>query len=192
VVCLGVFTFLSWGIISQRVSVFGSSSWFVRTGSFQVAAEMIKRNPWLGVGANNYLAVAPQYVPFGVSKVFGDLIAHNLFYLVTAETGLVGLLVFLIVLWAIMAEGQKVARADDRLLSVIAIGTLGGIWALLAHGMFDWLFRYDPINTIFWFQVGLLIAIQNVMSRDNKINVSSQHIQPQHSPAIPAKLALRQ
>jgi hypothetical protein len=185
---LGIVAFLLWGVISQRVSVFGSSSWLVRTGSFKVASNMIEQKPWLGVGANNYLAVAHQYVPFGVSGVFADLIAHNLFYLVTAETGIVGLLVFLMLLWEIMAAGQRVAGAYDQPLSFMAIGILGGIVALVAHGMFDWLFRYDPIYTLFWFQVGLLIAMQNVLSRDDKAAVPIERVEANGGQVMAAEL----
>jgi O-antigen ligase len=163
---LGMTIAVLWNVISQRVSVFGSNSWLVRTGTVQVALEMIRQNPWLGVGVNNYMAVAPDYVPFDMHAMFGELIAHNLFYLVAAETGFVGLLAFVALLWATVAEGYRAAKAKCAPLSHVAIGILGGIVALLAHGMFDWLFFYDPIYVLFWFQAGLLLAIRDIVAQN--------------------------
>jgi O-antigen ligase len=163
--CLGIIALLLWGTISQRIDAFGSNSWLVRTGTIQIAVKMIGQNPLLGVGGNNYLMVAPQYVPSGTSQIFGDLIAHNLFFLVAAETGLIGLFAFSILMLAIALTGRKVAMAQYQLLSAVAVGTLGGILALVVHGMFDWLFFYDPIYTLFWFQVGLLLAMRDIWSR---------------------------
>ena len=164
--CMGIVTALFWDTISQRLSVFGSNSWLVRTGTIQVATEMIRQKPWLGIGANNYMSLAPDYVPYDLHPIFGELIAHNLFYLIAAETGLLGLLAFVFLLWAVIADGFKAVRARVQPLSYIAIGVLGGIVALIAHSMFDWLFFYDPIHTLFWFQVGLLVAIRDIVSKE--------------------------
>ncbi len=168
-ICLGIFGLLMAGIISQRITTFGSSSWLVRTGTIQVASNIVKQHPLLGVGVNNYMVVASQYVSPGLSPLFGGLIAHNLFYLVAAETGITGLAVFLALMLTIMLEGRRVIKADREIFSTIAIGILGGIVALLIHGMFDWLFFYDPIHVLFWFQVGLLLAVRDILSQNNKI-----------------------
>jgi O-antigen ligase len=171
--CLGIVVALLWEPISQRVSVFGSNSWLVRTGTVQVATEIIKQNPWLGVGTNNYMSVAHEYVPYDMHAMFGELIAHNLFYLVTAETGLSGLLVFVFLLWSVISVGYKAAKAKVQPLSYIALGILGGIAALITHGLFDWLFFYDPIHTLFWFLTGFLVAILDIASREKGTVVNS-------------------
>jgi O-antigen ligase len=163
---LGIATLALWPTISQRVSVFGSNSWLVRTGTIQVATQMIREHPWLGVGINNYVQLAPDYVPWDMSPLFGQLNAHNLFYLITAETGFLGLAAFVLLLWTILTAGYKIARSKRDYLSPVVIGILGGLLSLVAHALFDWLFFYDPIYALFWFQVGILVAIRDIVRRE--------------------------
>ncbi|MBU3956935.1 O-antigen ligase family protein [Patescibacteria group bacterium] len=60
----------------------------------QIAIEMIKASPLAGVGLNNFIPRLPDYwQQFGMTYWLQPV--HNVFLLIAAETGLVGLLIFL-------------------------------------------------------------------------------------------------
>ena len=60
----------------------------------QVAVAMIKTQPLAGVGLNNFISQLPSFwQPFGQTYWLQPV--HNLFLLISAETGLVGLLIFI-------------------------------------------------------------------------------------------------
>ena len=63
-----------------------------RLATWQVAKEMIKRNPLLGVGRGNYVTYWMMHYPPGPA---GYQVAHNIIYEVFAEIGLLGLIFFL-------------------------------------------------------------------------------------------------
>jgi putative inorganic carbon (HCO3(-)) transporter len=154
--------------ILERLALYGSSSWLVRTGTYQVGWNMIESNPIWGVGANNYLVVSTDYLPMDMASVFASTPVHNILLLTTAEMGLVGLVAFLLVILSIARRVRNLVRANIHPFSPIAIGIGAGIAAFLAHAMLDWLFRYDPIYTLFWFNVGLLIATGNIALKESR------------------------
>lgn len=149
---------LLWPTIEQRITQFSAASWLFRLRTYDVALQMTRDHPWLGVGANNYLEIATQYSA-EVLRAWPEAIVHNVYLLVLAETGIVGLFAFLIFLSAVLRQAVHLARDRDLLKATIALGVLGGLCALLVHSLLGWLFRYDPVYTLFWFHVGLLVVL---------------------------------
>ncbi|MCL4267171.1 MAG: O-antigen ligase family protein [Anaerolineae bacterium] len=66
-----------------------------RLETFEVAVRMVERHPLTGVGLNNYLTVGPIYGMSVRFVQFGRPV-HNQFLLAAAETGIIGLLIFLL------------------------------------------------------------------------------------------------
>ena len=58
------------------------------------AIAMIQDHPLLGVGANNYSLSMPEYDPFDFARERQIVIVHDIYLLVAAETGLIGLAAF--------------------------------------------------------------------------------------------------
>jgi putative inorganic carbon (hco3(-)) transporter len=148
--------------IIQRLEVFGSASWNFRLQTFELAWNMIQARPLFGIGANNYLAAIPMYNYAGITSLAEQAIVHNILLLFTAETGLFGLITFIILLATITHRTYRTVKAGPTMAVATAIGILAGIIAIMAHSMLDWLFRFDPVYTLFWFNVGLLLALANI------------------------------
>lgn len=146
-----------------RISQFTEMSWLFRLRTYDIAMQIARDHPLFGVGANNYLQVSAPYSE-GILFAWPDAIVHNVYLLVLSETGIVGLMGFLVFLLATWRLARRLIRDPDHLKSTIALGVWGGICALLIHSMLGWLFRYDPIFTLFWFYIGLLIALWRVPS----------------------------
>jgi len=114
---------------------------------------MIRANPILGVGLGAYETAFPIY-----SESDGSLRvpqAHNEYLQVAADAGIVG---FLIALWFIVAIFRTVSRgvrSRDPLLAGLALGSGGGIFAMLVHSMFDFNLQI-PSNALLFL---LLVAV---------------------------------
>lgn len=99
---------------------------------------MIHDYPWTGVGLGNYGAQydAKYYTsPFMKSQVH----AHNYYIHVTAETGIVGLAAYLLLIGGVIATGVSAARRarHDGFARTLAIGGVGVVVAVAAHNFFE-------------------------------------------------------
>ncbi len=79
---------------------------------------------------------------------------------VLVETGLVGLIAFLLLLWAIYKQGIAVfIQADDPLHRGISMGFLAGFIGLLVHAIGANTFIIVRIMEPFWFVAGMVVMM---------------------------------
>jgi len=91
---------------------FNSESFQLRQELNSVALAMIKKHPLTGVGLNNFIPSLPNFKK-GLS--FKELQpVHNIYLLIAAETGLIGLGAFL---WLIYKAYQRLISNDEFLIS---------------------------------------------------------------------------
>lgn len=125
-----------------------------RLAHWQAAVRMIESSPWLGVGFGNYAAAYPDFRLLPWENALGH--AHNYYLNVFAETGAIGLIVYLVlwitifaVTWCAARKTEIVASPDSSLVlrpaamtwsSAICIGILGAWAHLTAHHLFDKLY----------------------------------------------------
>jgi hypothetical protein len=82
-----------------------------------------------------------------------------------AETGIIGFLVFSILVIAFAGMALKLARQSDPLYRLIGVGMGGALAATLIHGMVDYLFNMSPqFGALFW----LVLALGTVAFEDYK------------------------
>ena len=117
-----------------------------RTELWTVAMRMAEANPVLGVGLNNYPVVSGDYVrePGTLSRL--DLIVdraqvtHNVYVQLLAETGVVGLGLFLAValgsLYAAYSAARRYDARGDPSLATLSRGVLVATIGLLASSFF--------------------------------------------------------
>ena len=122
------------------------------------ALEMMKAQPLIGVGLNTFKEVMTDF-PSQYLFTTRPATVHNIYLLVAAETGVLGLLFFLWLLIGIFGIGFHYSRSSQELYAATSAGICGGLAALLVHDMLSWLFRFDPVFVLFWFLVGLLTAV---------------------------------
>jgi len=99
---------------------------------------MAKDYPWQGVGLGNYGAEydANYFTsPFMKSQVH----AHNYYIHITAETGVIGLAAYLLLIGGVLATGVGAVRrtADDPFARALALGGVGIIVAVAVHNLFE-------------------------------------------------------
>ena len=115
---------------------------------------MIRANPVLGVGLGAYETAFPIYsVSDGSLRVPQ---AHNDYLQVTADVGIVGALIALWFIIEVFRAVSKGIRSGDRLVAGLALGTGGGIFAILVHSIFDFNLQVPSNALLFLVLVGVV------------------------------------
>jgi putative inorganic carbon (hco3(-)) transporter len=127
----------------------------------EVAFNMVAAHPFLGVGTNTFVEVMRDYDVAWVTYLFPEPV-HNVFLLVAAETGVVGLGLFLLLVAAAFVGALKGARSRDRLLSATSIGITSGLVVIVASNMVDVHLRTDAIFALFWLLIGMSRAVNAI------------------------------
>ena len=134
-----------------------------RMAHWQAGWQMWVEHPWRGVGLGNYEPIYPAYSIPPWKEPLGH--AHNYYLNVAAETGLFGLLAYL-VLWGAAFRGA--ARAVGQTSGwerSVAIGVLGVLVHLSVHNFFDNLFVHNM-----YVHIAILLALLPVLT-----NVADHH-----------------
>jgi len=105
-----------------------------------VAFDIIRANPILGVGLNNYQVVMERYEPYGVS--FPGFPVHNLYLLTWGETGIVGLIGLLATFFVLIRTSVRLAGASDRLLASIGGGVAAVVGLVMLESLAGYTYRH--------------------------------------------------
>jgi len=110
-----------------------------RIPMFQIALNVISAHPVGGVGINNYQVNMREYND-SVRAIRYTTIprpVHNMYLLVTAETGFIGFIAMMFTLISMIFILLKTASSFSPLLAFVSICILGGVCAFCIHGMVD-------------------------------------------------------
>jgi O-antigen ligase len=127
-----------------------------RLAHWQAAANMLRANPWLGVGFGNYEVVYDYYRLMSWVEPLGH--AHNYYLNLLAEVGVLGLLGYGKVWVVIILMTWRARQHPDALARFVVIGLLGTWTYLGVHSVFDNLY----VNNIF-LHFGVLAGILAIL-----------------------------
>jgi O-antigen ligase len=137
------------------------------------ALAIIRDNPVVGIGLNNYTLVSPGYDQADAAtwNHFAPIV-HNTFLLIAAETGLLGLGAFVVFLVILLIQAWRIVdQAPSDTVWVAGVGILGGLAALIIHNMVDYtLLGSGRVFTQFWLLTGLCAALMQ------RVNLERQDI----------------
>jgi len=127
-----------------------------RIWGWQEAFSIIGDFPVFGTGPNTYTEIIPKY---SISKISGCY-PHNCYLHIAAETGILGLLAFLLVLWKFFKQGFKVvlSRINDN-EALLLLGVMAGVLATLVQSFFDTNLFALKLVTLFWVMLGIGTAL---------------------------------
>jgi O-antigen ligase len=147
-----------YGRIQFRLTADDAGSAHSRLPLDEIAFRMIRDHPLIGVGANNFPVVMPNYLN---TYNVGDYLAtvHNTYLLIWSETGALGLAAYLWMLLTFVWQAWRCSRSDDRLLAPIAVAFVGASVGLMLHMLVD---KFVEGIDAFWVFAALIIAIQNI------------------------------
>jgi putative inorganic carbon (hco3(-)) transporter len=141
----------------------GEASLQGRASALNVGLHMVADRPLLGVGIAQFPEYYREYArPLGLDASRTAVEPHNLYVQMAAETGLVGLLAFGVVLWVAL---RNIVRVRDSLRRKGAhdlagmVGDLGlGLLAYLVAG----LFLHNAYPRFLWVLVGIALALPSL------------------------------
>lgn len=103
------------------------------------AGNMFLSSPWLGVGVGNFNVLFVQFGVQGWNYSAGH--AHNYYLHALAETGIVGLSFYVVMLLTALTVGiralRRARRAGDTYGEAVVIGALGILVTFMAHNFFE-------------------------------------------------------
>lgn len=130
-----------------------------------MANEMIKQHPWIGVGFGDYHAAAYGYHPASFAFVSADyqlslqqLVVHNHYLLLAAELGIPATLFFVYLLWRFARLAWPLERWRSAPMFALAVGLCA---AIVGQGVFFNSDNYyaDTRVFLFWLCAGILQAL---------------------------------
>lgn len=132
---------------------------------------IIRRNPFMGVGFGGYNRAARDNIPASyarVNKGFQDDlkkgIVHNKYLLVAAEHGLVGLALFILLLYRSISTFFQVQVWRDKVYFGLALGLASAMVGQVIFYVFDHFYSDERIE-MFWVFLGLLSALVSMQNR---------------------------
>lgn len=151
--------------LEQRFSAEPSTGNYDERAAFERAATMIINDHPLGIGANNYVVVANMAgynTRAGVVGIIGSGSAnvHNVYYLVAAETGYLGLATFILVLLQPLVAAFRCGwrnRGDKRGDLLLGLGM--SLFIVYIHSFFEWVFVAFQSQYLFALDVGLVAGL---------------------------------
>lgn len=129
-----------------------------------VAWKMIQTKPLLGFGLNSFSYQLQAFTPYSTAKMielFGYTwpVVHNIYFLVWAEQGLVGLLLFLgLNAHLVWMAWRNIGDAASPRIMMMNLGLLAGVMALLVDGLASFYMRIPGPARIFWILAALIVA----------------------------------
>jgi O-antigen ligase len=166
----------------KRFSEHGTTqdSTYDERAAFEAAAAMIVSDHPFGIGANNYVVVANSQgynERAGVTWVPGSESAnvHNVYYLVTAETGYIGLITFLFMLAQPMIVAFRCGwrcRADRRGDLLLGLGM--SLFIVYVHSYFEWVFITFPAQYMLALEAGMIAGLAQRLGYWRRSSVSNR------------------
>lgn len=158
------------GVVSQDYSIRG------RTSEMIVAVQMFADYPILGVGLGNYPILYQKYAQrLGMEFRAEVRQAHNLYLEVAAETGLMGLFSFVLLLWVTLKSvwmGRQILLRNNlisisNMVTAYGLGFLGYLVAAF--------FIHNAYPRNFWVIAGIALAIPRMIEVEIETTKKLKH-----------------
>ncbi|MCB0199628.1 MAG: O-antigen ligase family protein [Anaerolineae bacterium] len=142
-----------------RTEVTGASfSVIERLAHWQAAINMWTDHPWLGVGPGNYATVYELYRLPRWQDALGH--AHNVYLNIAGESGVLGLLGYLLLWAAGIWQALRSTASNRRFVAAVGAGVLGGLVHATVHNVFDNLW-VQHIYLVLALMFGLLAVLNS-------------------------------
>ena len=134
----------------------------LRVEMWKGTLEMIKESPVFGVGLGNYPIQSPRFRTWEELSINQDILwwAHNDYLQMTAESGILALSSFLLLLCIFFKTAIKEIKYIEKDSKIFFIGLVSSILATLTHSFFSFNL-YQPVPTmLFWLFIALAMISQ--------------------------------
>jgi putative inorganic carbon (hco3(-)) transporter len=138
------------------------------------AMDLFKQNPVTGTGFETYSHM-------GRVGSFRD--THNYYVKVLAETGVVGLVLYLVLLWKLLQAGLKLYfNALDPFWRAVGLGFIGLLASVMIMDLFGDRWTYQQVDGYLWVLFGCVISGLTTL-QEQPAQAEARHAEP--APAEP-------
>ena len=137
-----------------------------RIAIFRNAIQMIKASPVIGHGANTF---NKNYVKFKEKPEYRNVVtsdtiyAHNNFLHMAGEIGIVGLVLFIWLLFELFIACAGIYnKLKDNFLKIVSLSLIACLIAFLINGLTESSLYYSRVALIFWYLAGLALALKKL------------------------------
>lgn len=146
-----------------------------RIQSWQTAWDMFLDNP-LGVGGNNFQVRFPEYQGERFLRGMWGRVAHSLWFTLIPETGIFGLLIYLMLLYynindifKIMRLNQLSSNPDSRFLYLLSLSLIASLAGFFASATFLSVLYYPH----YWYMTAIIVASVNISKRNMEVSAAT-------------------
>lgn len=158
IICFGA---IFWDKIMLRLNTGGQGEY--RLLMINIALQILQSHPILGVGLFNY-----QFHSFSIFSFWQPV--HNTYLRLACETGLPGLFFYLWFLLLLFKDLLTAFKFNDKLLSFVALGLIGGFTAFCVITFFGPQYQHYRHKVLFWLLAGLAISLKRIYRREIIMN----------------------
>jgi hypothetical protein len=130
----------------------------------EIAFNMIRANPVLGVGINNFGVVLYDYVEPDQFGAWLNLV-HNLWLLIWAETGTVGFAFYVAFYATTLWQGWRLVRKGHPFYGPLALGIVAAMVGAGCHMLME-IYRGRVLQQISWTYAALIVALSRLQATD--------------------------
>lgn len=154
---------------------------------FNVAAEIMARDVFFGVGINCFSEVLTREARFnGHIRVMAEEhsagVCHHIYLLTAAELGNIGLAVFLLIIGRFFLVGlRQLLSLNTSLNRTLMLGLILGAFALHLIGLLEWVLRLTPVIHMYLITSAIIVALSEKIQledRERKIALTQMTLVP--------------
>lgn len=135
-----------------------------RIAIYRNSLNMIKAHPILGVGANAFMK---SYKKYKESPEYRNIVtldeikAHNNFLHMAGEIGLIGLGIFIWLLYRLFKQSKRIYNSlRDDYLKTVSLCLMACLIAFLVNGLTESSLYYSVVAMLFWYLSGLSLSLK--------------------------------
>ncbi len=126
----------------------------------QLALRVFLDHPWLGVGPDNFRLVYGRYA--GLETFDLTYHTHNMFVEFFVNTGLIGGLTFLYIVWLLIRRTISNLKHANGAALLLSLGVSAAFALILAHGLLDYFLEFTPTYLAIFMVFALTDAISKL------------------------------
>ena len=127
---------------------------------------MIKAHPLVGVGMGNFPFVYEKYM-VKEATILNPSFAHNIFFQIWAEGGLLPLFSFTGIVVITFLKGFRLIRFFSGFRRTVAVASFSALVGILIHNQVDCTLYSMHVGPIFWLLVGIIIYGEKFNQKQN-------------------------
>ena len=154
------------GPILSRIQTAPKASETARD-EFNYAARLMLHDHPFGVGLNNFSYVLTTHTAYrarfeAMKNEETAGVAHHIYWLTAAETGYLGLALYLAIIvrfgWSALRGALRGYGRNKSIHGTLLFGVFLGFCALQASGFYEWAFRLTPVMQLFVIQAAIAVS----------------------------------